>query len=135
MPIQAFLAAVLAFLACLFAVVAPMEPMTGLDLSSADGAFQWGLFWVILAGIGVGLGRQLDEPIARLLPFAPTGLLLLVFLSSTQPGTTLHLGRMRVPVPAVLLALVGVGLSGLAWYAGTWYASRAHRYLEDQSRD
>lgn len=134
MPIQALLAAILAFLAAAFTVLVPWEAAASPDGTPAITLFQWLVFWAILAGLGVGLGRGLDEPVARLIPFAPTALLLLVVLAGDVPGV-LELGRMRLPVPVPMRALGVVALSGLAWYAGVTWSARALRQLEDQARD
>lgn len=134
MPLQALLAAFLAFVAAAVTIVVPWDPTVAFEARAPVTLVQWGLFWLVLAGLAglaIGLGRQLEDPFTRLLPFVPTALLLLVALSG-RPSPALELGRMHIPVPPLVKAAGNVALSGAVWSVALLFAPAFHRWLASQ---
>ncbi|WP_396626178.1 hypothetical protein [Luteitalea sp.] len=131
MPLQALLAALLAFVAAAVTILAQWDPTVAMDAAPSVTMVQWGLFWLILAALAIGLGRHLEDPFTRLLPFVPTALLLLIGLAG-RDSPALDIGRMHIPVPSLVRAAAGAALSAAVWYVAALLAPAAYRWLDAQ---
>lgn len=131
MPLQALLASFLTFVAAAFVVLVPWDPTVAYEANAPVTLVQWGLFWLILAALAIGLGRHLEDPFTRLLPFVPTALLLLIGLAG-RASPALDIGRMHLPVPSLVRAAGGAALSGAVWYVAVLCSPAAYRWLDAQ---